>query len=294
MRIVATANQKGGCGKTTTAINLSSSLAMKGQKVLLIDFDPQAHATMGLNIRPSDLKVTIYDVMKAGTNGFVRIDDIVIPVRENFDLAPSNASLSAIEQELSGVDGRESRLLCAIEAVRKAPDYIVIDCPPSIGHLCFNALRACNEVIIPIDLSLFSLRGVSKLMEIVILLKEKLGDDIETRALITMYDHRTRYARHVLEKVREEFGENVFETVIRYNIRLRETVDSGLPIGEYDKHSIGHKDYEDLADEVMRSGAADADHVLDTLNAAQSFLQKRDEACDTAQGAPRGHWSMSV
>ncbi|MDY6836483.1 MAG: ParA family protein [Thermodesulfobacteriota bacterium] len=294
MRIIASANQKGGCGKTTTAINLSASLAARGQKVLLIDFDPQAHATMGLSIRPSDLKGTIYDVMKPGTNGFVGLDDIIIPVRDNLHLAPSNAMLSAVEQELSGVDGRESRLLCVIESVKKAFDYIIIDCPPSIGHLCFNALRACNEVIIPIDLSLFSLRGVSKLMEIVILLKEKLGDDIETRALITMYDHRTRYARHVLEKVKEEFGENVFSTVIRYNIRLRETVDSGLPIGEYDKHSIGYKDYEDLAQEVMHSGTADVDHILDTLNAAQSFLQKRDDAADTAQEAPRSQWSVPV
>ena len=294
MRIIASANQKGGCGKTTTAINLSFSLAAKGQKVLLIDFDPQAHATMGLNIEPSDLRVTTYDIMKTGNNGFVGLDDIVIPVRDNLYLAPSNATLSAVEQELTGVDGRESRLLCAIESLKKAPDYVIIDCPPSIGHLCFNALRACDEVIIPIDLSLFSLRGVSKLMEIVILLKEKLGDDIETRALITMYDNRTRYSRHVLEKVKEEFGENVFETVIRYNIRLRETVDSGLPIGEYDKHSIGHKDYEDLAHEVMRSGTADVDHILDTLNAAQSFLQKRDESTDTAQEAPRAEWSMSL
>jgi chromosome partitioning protein len=292
MRIIASANQKGGCGKTTTAINLSSSLAMKGQKVLLIDFDPQAHATMGLNIRPSDLRGTIYDVMKPGNNGFVGIEDMVIPVRENLDLAPSNATLSVVEQELSGVEGRESRLLRAIESIKTARDYVIIDCPPSIGHLCFNALRACHEVIIPIDLSLFSLRGVSKLMEIVIMLKAKLGNDIKARALITMYDYRTRYSRHVLEKVKEEFGENVFETVIRYNIRLRETVDSGLPIGEYDRHSIGHKDYEDLADEVMRSGVADTDHIFDTLSAAQNFLQKRDESGDGAQGLPGASWPM--
>ena len=294
MRIIASANQKGGCGKTTTAINLSSSLAMKGQKVLLLDFDPQAHATMGLNIKPSDLQVTTYDVMKPGNNGFVGIDDIVIPIRDNFDLAPSNAALSAVEQELLGVDGRESRLLHAIGSLKKVPDYIIIDCPPSIGHLCFNALRACEEVIIPIDLSLFSLRGVSQLMEIVIMLKGKLGHDVRSRALITMYDYRTRYSRHVLEKVREEFGENVFETVIRYNIRLRETVDSGLPIGEYDRRSIGHKDYEDLADEVMRSGAANIDHIFNTLNAAQNFLQKKEEYTDTAEGPPSGEWVMSV
>jgi chromosome partitioning protein len=249
---------------------------------------------MGLNIDPSGLPVTTYDVLKAENNGFVGINDVVIPIRENFDLAPSNAKLSAAEQELSGVEGRESRLLRAIESLRNAPDYIIIDCPPSIGHLCFNALRACEEVIIPIDLSLFSLRGVSKLMEIVVMLKEELGHDMRPRALITMYDYRTRYSKHVLEKVKEEFGENVYNTVIRYNIRLRETVDSGLPIGEYDKHSIGHKDYEDLADEVLRSGAANIDHIFNTLNSAQTLLQNREEYTDTAEESPRGHWPMSL
>jgi chromosome partitioning protein len=283
MRIISSANQKGGCGKTTTAINLSSSLAAKGQKVLLIDLDPQAHATMGLNIAPADLKVTIYDMMKPNSNG-ASMEEIAIDVRDNLRLVPSNARLSGLEQELSGVEGREGRLLRAIETLKTSPDYIIIDSPPSIGHLCFNALRACEEVIIPIDLSLFSLRGVSKLMEIVITLKERLCHDVRCRALITMYDYRTRYSRHVLEKVKEEFGENVFETVIRYNIRLRETVDSGLPIGEYDRHSIGHKDYEDLAEEVMRSGNANIDHIFNTLNAAESCLHKREGYGATVQG----------
>ncbi len=294
MRIIASANQKGGCGKTTTAINLASSLAMKGQKVLLLDLDPQAHATMGLNIEPAGLQVTTYDVMKPGNNGFVGIDDIVIPIRANFDLAPSNAALSAVEQELSGVDARESRLLHAIESLRKMPDYVIIDCPPSIGHLCFNALRACEEVIIPIDLSLFSLRGVSKLMEIVIMLKDRLDHHIRSRALITMYDHRTRYSRHVLNKVKEEFGKDVFHTVIRYNIRLRETVDSGLPIGEYDKHSIGHKDYEELADEVMRSGPGNIDHIFNTLNAAQRIFEKKEPYGDSVEETPTCAWPVSA
>lgn len=294
MRIIASANQKGGCGKTTTAINLSASLAMKNQKVLLIDFDPQAHATMGLNVKPSELEKTMYDVMKPGENISIGIEHVVIPIRDNFDLAPSNVRLSAVEQELSGVDGRESKLLHAIEPIRKGYDYIIIDCPPSIGHLCFNALRACEEVIIPIDLSLFSLRGVSKLMEIVIMLKEKLGHDIKSRALITMFDYRTRYSRHVLEKVKEEFGDNVFEAVIRYNIRLRETVDYGVPIGEYDKHAIGHKDYEDLADEVMRSGVAVTDHAFGTLNAAQNFLEKTEEHTDIGERSPSIERPISV
>ncbi len=262
MRIIASANQKGGCGKTTTAINLSYFLARKGEKVLLIDFDPQAHATMGLNIDPPDLEMSMYDVVRPYRNGSTSINDILIPIGENFDLAPSSASLSAVEQELSGLIGRESKLLRAIEALQKTYNYIIIDCPPSIGHLCFNALRACGEVIIPIDLSLFSLRGVSKLQEIITALKEKLDHDINPHALITMYDNRTRYSRQVFEEVKGVFRENMFEAVIRYNIRLREAGDCGLPIGEYDKHAIGHKDYENLAEEVIRSRATKMNPVL--------------------------------
>ena len=294
MRIIASANQKGGCGKTTTAINLSASIAKKGEKVLLIDLDPQAHATMGLNIKPAELERTMYDVMNPGEDRPVGIADILIPIRENFDLAPSNVRLAAVEQELSGVDGRESRLLKAIDAFSNGYDYMIIDSPPSIGHLCFNALRACNEVIIPIDLSLFSLRGVSKLMEIVMMLKEKLGHEVSSRALITMFDYRTRYSRHVLGKVKEEFGENVFQTVIRYNIRLRETVDNGLPIGEYDKRAIGYKDYEDLADEVMRSGPAHSDHALNTLKAAEDFLQERERITGVEETSPAVQWPTPV
>ena len=272
MRVIASANQKGGCGKTTTAINLSACLASKGQKVLLIDFDPQAHATMGLSLDPAEPRKTVYDLVRPNGNGLMGIQDIAIPIGENFDLVPSNASLSAVEQELSGVIGREKKLLNAIESISTLYDFVVIDCPPSIGHLCFNALRACNEVIIPIDLSLFSLRGVSKLIEIVILMKERLGHVVMSRALVTMFDNRTRYSRYVLEKVKEEFGENVFRTVIRYNIRLRETVDHGLPIAAYDKHSIGHQDYQLLAEEMIQSADADANQAYNALKAAESLL----------------------
>jgi len=282
MRVIASANQKGGCGKTTTAINLSSSLSLKGQKVLLIDFDPQAHATMGLNVKPSDLEKTIYDVITPKKNWLWGIEDILVPVKDNFDLAPSSLILSAFEQELSGLERREHRLFQAIQPLKERYDFIVIDCPPSIGHLCFNALRACDEVIIPIDMSLFSLRGVAKLIEIIIMLKDKIGHEIKSRALITMYDRRTRYSRTVLEKVQAEFGNNVFDTVIRYNIRLRETADLGLPIGDYDKHAIGHMDYENLAEEVIRSEEARTYQNLNTSNVAQDLLKKTEEYIDTA------------
>jgi len=279
MRIIASANQKGGCGKTTTAINLSSSLSLKGKRVLLIDFDPQAHATLGLNVNPSDLEKSIYDVITPKKNDFLGIEDILIPIRDNLDLAPSSLILTAVEQELSGVEGREDRLLEAIQILKEQYDYdyVIIDCPPSIGHLCFNALRASDEVIIPIDMSLFSLRGVAKLIEIITLIKDKVGHDVKSRALITMYDRRTRYARVVLDKVRAEFGSNVFKTVIRYNIRLRETADCGLPVGDYDKHSIGHADYESLAEEIINSETDGMYHNLNTLNVAQDILQKTEE-----------------
>lgn len=293
MRVIASANQKGGCGKTTTAINLSSSLSLKGQKVLLIDFDPQSHATMGLNVKPSDLENTIYDVITPKKNGLLGIEDILLPIKDNFDLAPSSLILSAFEQELSGLEGREDRLLQAIEPLKEQYDYIVIDCPPSIGHLSFNALRACDEVIIPIDMSLFSLRGVAKLIEIIILLKEKIGHEVKSRALITMFDRRTRYSRIVLEKVQSEFGKNVFDTVIRYNIRLRETADRGLPVGDYDKHAIGHKDYENLAEEVIRSEEAMTYQDPNTPNMAQEILQKTEEYIDTASDLSEEESSFS-
>ncbi len=273
MRTIAIANQKGGCGKTTTAINLSASLAQAGKRVLLIDFDPQSHATMGLNV-DVDPEKTMYQVMAPGLEEGVSLESIVASVKEDFDIAPSDVKLSAIEQELAGVEGRESKLLEAIQGLEQDYDFVIIDCPPSIGHLCFNALRASDEAIIPIDMSLFSLRGVTKLTDMMVLLEKSCGHDIETRALVTMFDVRTRYSRHVLEKVREKFTDKVFGTVIRYNIRLRETVDHGLPVGDYDKHAIGHKDYEMLAEEVI---SAAVDPMARDLHGSSDILQKAEE-----------------
>ena len=285
MRTIAIANQKGGCGKTTTAINLSSCLVLKGQKVLLIDCDPQSHATMGLDIHFDHEKST-YNIITPKETEHLGIEDIVVSVKDNFDIAPSDIRLSAIEQELAGMEGRENRLLQAIEPLKPAYDYVIIDCPPSIGHLCFNALRACEEAIIPIDMSLFSLRGVAELTDIIMLLKNKCDHVIEARALVTMYDYRTRYSRQVLEKVKEQFGDRVFETVIRYNIRLRESADYGLPVGDYDKHAIGHKDYEKLAGEVMSAGMVTMTPRAHISNGPHDILEKTEDYIRSVSEAP--------
>jgi len=286
MRIIAVANQKGGCGKTTTAINLSACLALKGQKVLLIDFDPQSHATMGLNI-DCDPEKNIYHVIAPARTVAVGLDDVIVPVKENFDIAPSDTRLCAVEQELAGVDGREKRLLEEIGCLEKPYDFAIIDCPPSIGHLCFNALRASSEAIIPIDMSLFSLRGIAKLTDMMVMIENASGHMIAPRALVTMFDVRTRYSQQVLERVREKFGDKVFNTVIRYNIRLRETVDHGLPIGDYDKHAIGQKDYQALSEEVMAGTTRKtAATEIEASSGAEEISRTTRKYLDTMETVP--------
>jgi chromosome partitioning protein len=287
MRIIAVANQKGGCGKTTTAINLAYSLSLNNNKVLLIDCDPQAHATMGLKVNPSDLTKTMYDIISPKQNGeIISPDTIAIQVCDNFYLAPSTVILSAVEQELAGVSGREDRLLVALQGMAQQFDHVIIDCPPSIGLLCFNALRACQEVIIPIDMSLFSLRGVAKLMELIMLLKNEVGHHITAQALITMYDSRTRYSRRVMDEVKEAFGTNVFNTIIRYNIRLRETVDYGLPVGLFDKRSNGHHDYVQLAEEVMQQTEKHDQQEKNSGELPHTILTKTETYIDAVMQKP--------
>lgn len=279
MRTIAIANQKGGCGKTTTAINLSACLVSAGNTVLLIDLDPQSHATMGLGV-DVDPEKTMYHVLAGGDQTPIPLEDVMVAVKKNFHLAPSDVKLSAIEQELAGREGREHTLTQTLQGLERFYDFVIIDCPPSIGHLCFNALRAAEEAIIPIDMSLFSLRGVAKLTDIMVLLEKHCDHHVQTRALVTMFDYRTRYSRQVLEKVKETFEDRVFDTVIRYNIRLRETVDHGLPVGDYDKHAIGQKDYENLAREVIAAGQThdlrDADGTMqpqDILERTENYLK---------------------
>jgi len=251
MRIISIANQKGGCGKTTSAINLSACLAQEGRNVLLIDMDPQGHSAIGLNINTSELEKTVCDTLCASDDAAVVLDDVTIKVNDNFDIAPSNISLSTIEQHLSMVQGRETKLKEAIDGLNQNYDYIIIDCPPSLGLLTFNSLIASTEVIVPIEMSLFSLHGISRLMEIIDLVREKTGHEIRIKVMATMYDKRTRISKEVLQDIKKHFNDSIFSTVINTNVKLKEAASFGRSIVDYDHKTSGFKDYMALTREVI-------------------------------------------
>jgi len=251
VRIISIANQKGGCGKTTSSINLSACLAHKGRKVLLIDMDPQGHSAIGLNINISKLKKTVFDTLWDSNDAKVLLDDVTIRVDDNFDIAPSNISLSTFEQHLSMVQGRETKLKEAIDGLNTIYDYIIIDCPPSLGLLTFNSLIASKEVMVPIEMSLFSLQGISRLLEIITMVREKTGHEIRIKVIATMYDKRTRIAKEVLQDIKNHFNDSMFRTVVNTNVKLKEAASFGRSIVDYDQKAKGFRDYMALAKEVI-------------------------------------------
>ncbi|MDJ0785473.1 MAG: AAA family ATPase [Myxococcota bacterium] len=255
MRTIAIVNQKGGCGKTTTTVNLAGALAQEGARVLVVDMDPQAHATLALGIAPEDVDDSLYEVLindpeqGAGTP----LSSVVRPWNERLHVAPSCIVLSALEQRLTAdrTDGRTERLGRALEEVSESYDYALVDCPPNVGVLTFNALRAAGEVIVPLETSDFAIHGVQKLLETVALLSERIGHDPTVRLLPTLYDGRTRYARETLAEIRSLFGDLCFDTVIRSNIKLREAARRGSPLVAFSKRANGAVDYSALAVEVI-------------------------------------------
>jgi chromosome partitioning protein len=252
MRTIAIINQKGGCGKTTTSINLAACLARLGHKTLLVDMDPQGHCGVGLAVPEDQIERTVYDTMiEPGDGKVAKVADVVWQIASEFDLAPSNLKLAAFEQVFAGRPGREDRLTRALDAVRDTYGWCIIDCPPSVGLLTFNALRACDEVIVPVETGYFSLHGLTKMMETLEMLRERCSKEITIRVLPTLYDTRTKLAREVLSELRAKFREYLMESTVNFNTKLKEAASFGQPITEYDPGSRGYKDFVNLARELM-------------------------------------------
>jgi len=246
--MISIINQKGGCGKTTTAINLGACLAHLGKTVLVADLDPQAHATLGLGINPGECEKSVYDLLISRESS---ARSIIRHISDRLHLLPSDIMLSAAEPVLLQRENRERQLFHTLEPVARDYDLILIDCPPNIGILTFNALYACSEVIIPMESGLFALHGLAKLLETIDLVNRKRSQDIAIHALATMYDSRTRIARESLDELQKHMGGQVFRTHINLNVKLKEAAGYGRTILDYDRNCPGARDYLSLAREVL-------------------------------------------
>ncbi len=258
MRTISITNQKGGCGKTTTAINLAASLANNERRILLIDLDPQAHTTLGLNIKPT---LSTYNVLSKLTNKKAGLEDIIQNVSENFDLAPSSIVLSTLEQELAGEIGRESRLWEVLSNFQHNYDYILIDCPPNLGILTINAIRSASEIIIPVEASRFSLEGLTQLIEIINLIRERLNHEVTYQILVTNFDSRLRHSFKILDQIRSTFKESMFSNLIHVNVKLKEAQSQGMDVLSFDKYCRGAKDYFSLAREIITQEKVPAQQI---------------------------------
>jgi len=251
-RIIAVANQKGGVGKTTTTVNLGASLAYVGKRVLLIDMDAQGNATSGLGVRKGEVDRDIYDVL---INEVPLEDVIQSSSRENLYIAPATIQLAGAEVELTSLMARETRLKRAVESVEDQYDFILIDCPPSLGHLTINAFTASHSVLIPVQCEYYALEGLSQLLNTIRLVQKHFNKDLRVEVvLLTMLDARTNLGFEVVNEVKKYFREKVYGTIIPRNVRLSEAPSYGLSIIDYDLRSKGAEVYQELAKEVMGNG----------------------------------------
>lgn len=251
-RIIAIANQKGGVGKTTTTINLAAALAEKGKKILMIDLDPQGNASSGLGVDKDELSLTVYQLM-IGTNSF---DECVQKdVLENLDVLPANVNLAGVEIETLDMEDRNYILSKEIDKVKENYDYILIDCPPSLNSLTINSMTTADSVLVPIQCEYYALEGLSQLIYTINLVKERLNSRLEIDGVVfTMYDGRTNLSLQVIENVRENLNQKIYNTIIPRSVRLAEAPSYGLPINIYDNKSTGAKAYRSLAEEIIERG----------------------------------------
>jgi chromosome partitioning protein len=282
MRTIAIVNQKGGCGKTTTTVSLAGCLAADGARVLVVDVDPQAHATLALGVDPERVDENLYEVLSEET-GPARLAEVIVPAAERLHVAPGGIVLSALEAKLAGerAEARTERLARALATIDDRYDYALVDCPPNVGLLTFGALRAAGEAIVPLETSHFAVHGAHKLLETIALLGERLGHVPAVRVLPTLYDGRTRFARDTLAAIRGRFGDLCFDTVIRSCVRLREAARAGVPIARFAPRSNGALDYAALAVEVTAAPASleePAEAAADAVDALREVVVEYHDA----------------
>lgn len=279
MKVITVVNQKGGCGKTITAINLAAAISGRNKKVLFIDLDPQAHATAAFGLDLSDSHKSSYALFDTFLNEKeLDLAPLMHHKYDNLWVMGSHLSLSTMEQKMSGM---EDAVLALSKSLRglSVPDfdYVLIDTPPNLGFLTLNAILAANQLIVPLDISLFSLNGVNQIREI-LSISSKMGfEKPETRFLLTLFDGRSNFAKNFLQKAKQQYGDSLLNTVIRSNVKLREAVLAGKVIFEYDPHANGAKDYFALADEIAPELATvktiNLQHVADEINSPQIWFK---------------------
>ena len=256
MRTIAVVNQKGGCGKTTVSINLASALAEKGKRTLLVDMDPQSHCAVGLAVPEEQIEQSIYDVLISNSrNEPIKLTEILWQIGDGLELAPSSIDLSAFEQQMTGIPERESSLKSVLEKMKGEFDFAIIDCPPAVSLLTFNALMAATDVIVPVETGYFALHGLSKQLETLNILCERRNQQVNVKVLASMYDIRTKMAREILAELHNHFAEKMFKTIVNFNTKIKEAASFGQPITEYDPSSKGQADFRALAEEVISAEA---------------------------------------
>ena len=284
-KVISVCNQKGGTGKTTTAINLSAALALLNKKILIVDADPQGNSTSGLGINKNTIEKSVYDVFL----GHANVRDIITKTNiKNLEIAPCNINLTGAEIELVGALSRETKLRKALDSVRENYDFIFVDSPPSLGLLTLNSLVASDSIIIPIQCEFYDLEGVSQLLNTINLIRDGLNPGLQIEGvLLTMADFRTNLTTEVIKEIRNFFKDKVYETIIPRNVKLSEAPSFGKPISLYDRHSVGSKKYEELAGELLKANGL-MENITNSIENQQENLEIKDNVTITGTGGYDG------